>query len=74
MPIYDYRCEGCATEFEARRPVEQRDEVPCPQCGGRQVVRAMPLAVTYVKSPRAAMPADCCGGARDGSGCACCRT
>jgi len=73
MPLYDYRCDACATEFEARRAVEARDEAPCPKCGGIRVTRAMPLVVTYVKSGRQAQPAPegCCGGFAEGAACAC---
>ncbi|RMF49324.1 MAG: zinc ribbon domain-containing protein [Bacteroidetes bacterium] len=32
--IYRYQCHGCGVEFEARRPIEQRnDPLPCPECG-----------------------------------------
>lgn len=74
MPLYDYRCETCTTEFEARRPVEERDTAVCPKCGGMRVTRPMPLVVTYVKSAAPApqaLPEGCCGGAQDGAACGC---
>ncbi len=73
VPLYDYRCETCTAEFEARRPVEERDRAVCPKCGGMRVTRGMPLGVTYVKSARGTdpIPEGCCGGAEDGAGCAC---
>ena len=34
MPIYEYYCPNCGTEFEALRPASRADEdVPCKTCG-----------------------------------------
>lgn len=34
MPIYEYYCSKCGTEFELIRPVSQSDDqAPCGQCG-----------------------------------------
>ena len=34
MPIYEYWCAGCNTEFEQLRPMSQASEpAPCPTCG-----------------------------------------
>lgn len=72
MPVYDYRCDTCTTEFEARRRVEERDQTACPRCGGLKVTRAMPLTVTYVKAPvRASAPPEWCCGGEGAEGCCC---
>ena len=71
MPWYDYRCESCASSFEAHRSVELRDEAPCPSCGSPRVRRAMPLTVTLVKSARAVESDGCCGGMGERGSCAC---
>ncbi len=35
MPLYEYKCESCAHQFEEIVPHAQADvEPPCPQCGG----------------------------------------
>lgn len=39
MPLYDYRCDSCGHEFEANRPVQQRDEAECPKCRSPKVGR-----------------------------------
>ncbi len=39
MPWYDYRCDDCAHEFEASRPITQRDVVDCPKCRSRRTTR-----------------------------------
>ena len=34
MPIYQYVCVGCQSEFELRRPrIDAAKKAPCPQCG-----------------------------------------
>jgi putative FmdB family regulatory protein len=34
MPIYEYRCEACAKEFETMRPLsEAANPAQCPDCG-----------------------------------------
>ena len=33
MPIYEYICQECSSEFELLRPLSQSDkEAPCPKC------------------------------------------
>ncbi len=33
MPMYDYRCSACRTEFDKIVSYESRDLVSCPSCG-----------------------------------------
>ncbi len=34
MPIYEYFCPKCKTEFELRRPIGESDKgAACPHCG-----------------------------------------
>jgi putative FmdB family regulatory protein len=34
MPIYEYLCSKCGTEFELRRSFSEADKpAPCPKCG-----------------------------------------
>lgn len=38
MPIYEYRCDGCGTEFEKLvRRSGGSDEVRCPSCGEKRL-------------------------------------
>jgi len=42
MPTYEYKCEGCARQWEEFRGVGTRDEpcrAPCVACGEWRVVR-----------------------------------
>jgi putative FmdB family regulatory protein len=33
MPIYEYRCTSCGSDFELTRPISQSgDPAPCPSC------------------------------------------
>lgn len=42
MPIYEYSCQSCESEFELLRTRAARDEtVTCPTCGGDEVERIM---------------------------------
>ena len=69
MPIYNYRCTACGTEFE--RLVRSETRVSCPECNGRRLERLMSLTA---RAAGAGKPADfsrlgpppgggCCGGA-----------
>jgi len=40
MPIYEYKCNKCAKEFEVL-VLGSRDEVRCPQCNDVDVARLM---------------------------------
>ena len=37
MPLYDFACEACDTEFEAR--ADPGATAPCPECGGSETRR-----------------------------------
>ena len=38
MPIYEYRCKGCKTEFELLQKITDEPLATCPKCG-KQVGR-----------------------------------
>lgn len=40
MPVYEYACDGCGTEWEAYRQVEDRDNETCESCN-RKATRLM---------------------------------
>jgi putative FmdB family regulatory protein len=68
MPIYEYRCPGCGTEFE--RLVDSRTAVVCPTCASATVTRRLslfrPVTQSGVAGPAPGGGA-CCGG----GGCGC---
>ncbi len=51
MPLFDYRCESCAREFEVLiRPASHGDPAPsCPACGSDKLER---LLSTFALSSR----------------------
>ena len=67
MPIYDYHCPSCGTDFELL--VRNGTKVACPKCADRKVERMMSVPARYGAGGKAAdfsklgPPAGgCCGG------------
>ncbi len=47
MPAYDFKCEDCSTVFEITRPIGQRGDVVCPECGGSTKRVFSPVGVVF---------------------------
>ena len=47
MPIYEYVCDDCSTEFELRRRFSDTIEAACPQCEGTTRRVFHPAAVIF---------------------------
>jgi putative FmdB family regulatory protein len=72
MPLYEYVCRNCNSDFEALVAAGRRDEgTACPQCGGAKVARKISLMANPVvktgKSGGSSEPfscgaPSCCGG------------
>ena len=58
MPLYAYQCKGCGSDFDARRPIAERDGVDCPSCGGPALRHLATINTVGVKT---AEPAFGCG-------------
>ena len=45
MPIYEYRCKDCSTQFETRGSFKDKPESDCPKCRGRarRILSAVPV-------------------------------
>ncbi|NBD34683.1 MAG: zinc ribbon domain-containing protein [Chloroflexi bacterium] len=42
MAIYEYSCETCEAEFQARRAMKDADApITCPECGGPETRRKL---------------------------------
>jgi len=51
MPLREYRCEDCATEFEILVGVNQEaEEAACPQCGGKKILQLLSAFAPQVSS------------------------
>ena len=35
MPVYEYKCEDCLTQFELKGSFDDVSVAPCPRCKGR---------------------------------------
>jgi len=70
VPIYEYRCPTCGTEFE--KLVDSRTVVACPSCESPEVTKRLSLFRAGAGGRLAAVPSPgtmsggCCGG-----GCGC---
>jgi putative FmdB family regulatory protein len=68
MPLYEYHCETCESDFTKRRAIKEADEkIECPECTADQVTRKMSLFVAFTKSDRGMASfggggGGCCGG------------
>ena len=71
MPLYEYVCRDCHTDFEALLPASRRDagDTSCPGCGATKTARKISLmAQPVVKGGppepfNCGAPGGCCGGA-----------
>ncbi len=50
MPIYEFVCEDCGTEFEELlRKRDEASQVKCKECGSQRVKRLMSVVSSVVK-------------------------
>ena len=71
MPIYEYRCTDCGTQFELRRKFGQADDpLVCPDCRSAAVRRLLSRFIAFTASSSGArLPVS--GGCACGGACAC---
>jgi putative FmdB family regulatory protein len=69
MPIYEYSCRECGTEFE--KLVSGHVVVACPSCQSDRVMRRLSLVGVKTRSRFSDAPASAPGGACCGGGCGC---
>jgi putative FmdB family regulatory protein len=73
MPIYEYQCEACRRDFELL--VRSGEDVTCPHCGGRRLVKQFSVPAAHSASSRdlpicgAASPEQCGMGDCGSGGC-----
>jgi len=53
VPVYEFRCSACQTQFEARQSVEEHTAKPpaCPSCGSERLVEPL-LSTFYARTAR----------------------
>ena len=62
MPLYEYRCTSCSSDFELL--VRPGDAPACPSCGGSQLEKQFSVPAAHSGSSKlslASMPAGGCG-------------
>ena len=63
MPIYEYHCDDCGTDFEKLvRRADQRDEVECPSCGENHLSLRLSTFAAHANGSPAAAPMPACPG------------
>ena len=67
MPIYEYRCQSCAHEYEKREGYDAPARQKCPKCGrsAQRLIQAAPIVFKgsgfYVTDNRKAAPEEGAG-------------
>ena len=61
MPNYDFKCINCDKRFEISVPFSKKEQVVCPECGGK--TQQLFTGFLYAKSgsQSTASPASCSG-------------
>ena len=47
VPVYEYKCDSCATHFELRCSFSGQTESPCPKCRGKAHRVFLPVSVIF---------------------------
>ncbi len=72
MPLYEYECSKCETEFVKRRAIKEADApIHCPECESEEVSRKLSLFVAMTKSDGGTMSRGASGGGCCGGSCGC---
>ena len=78
MPMYEYQCESCGHQFEARQKFSDPPLTACQSCGGpvnkliSQTAFSLKGSGWYQQGYGGEKPASCAAKAESGSGCAGC--
>jgi putative FmdB family regulatory protein len=49
MPLYEFRCKECGTEFEKQLRFSEADQIPtCPNCNSTQTRKKISSVVSFV--------------------------
>ncbi|WP_028321116.1 FmdB family zinc ribbon protein [Desulfatiglans anilini] len=74
MPLYDFRCNDCGTDFEALMPAAAENTPDCLSCGSSNVEKRLSVPASYSGKTRNRLPGTgdttCCGGSPGHRGCA----
>lgn len=45
MPIYEYKCDKCGYEFEAKQSITEEAYTKCPKCNEPELFRKIPKKI-----------------------------
>lgn len=64
MPIYEYTCKKCLSNFDKLvRSMSEAEKVPCPQCGSTQTARALSVFAVGAETAKSSpSPCERCNG------------
>ena len=65
MPIYEFKCESCGTDFERLVFASDSDAVTCPICGSHQTYKVMSVFSSNALERQAG---SCAGSHKSGGG------
>lgn len=54
MPLYEYTCDTCQSQFEALVRGEERPA--CPECGGTKLEKLLSVPAAHVSGGKSALP------------------
>ena len=68
MPLYEYRCSSCSTDFTLLQSIHDRPEdTSCPECGAGDVTKKLSAFAPSVSPGGSPMPRGGCGGVPGGA-------
>lgn len=60
MPTYDFKCESCGHKFSKFVAIKDKDNVKCPECGGKASQRF--TGFLYTRKGEACSSGNCSSG------------
>jgi len=62
MPIFEFHCKQCRSDFKTLRRAEKLAEVTCPDCGTDRVARLLSVTASHSleQAPESCGAANCC--------------
>jgi putative FmdB family regulatory protein len=70
MPIYEYVCEDCQTQFE-KIVINKQQEISCPKCASKKTTIQLSVFATAGNGSSSASGSSSGGGGCCGGGCGC---
>lgn len=78
MPMYEYECTSCGSQFDLLRRMNQADsDLSCQRCDSKQIKRRLSLFASFSKNGKSAADhghgSGSCGGGGSCNSCTSCR-